>query len=98
MPRGDSKSSRSQLFQGFLTGLQDRKHLSGFAASRTLNAMDVLPGVPAVDQPIQQISLSHKDTASLTRPYGQPTQQSMLRRNLSIRLASEITGRGGYPS
>jgi hypothetical protein len=60
--------------------------------------MDVLPGVPAVDQPIQQISFSHEARASLTRPYGQPTRQSMLRRNLSIRLASEISDRGGYPS
>lgn len=59
--------------------------------------MDVLPGVPTVDQPVQQISFSHEAKASLPRRYGQPPPQSRLRRNLSIHLAREISDRAVIP-
>ena len=88
---------RNRLSERFLAGFQDRQHLSGFAASRAIDAVEFLARMPAVDQPIEQVSLSHLSAASLPRPYRRRKDQWQLRRNLSIPLAEEISTRAVIP-
>ena len=59
--------------------------------------MKVLARMPAVDQPVEEITLSHLSAASLPRPYGGlldrgPDAESLLP------LARYFPNRGGYPS
>ena len=90
--------SRNRLFECFLTGFQDRQHLSGFAASRAIDAVEFLARMPAVDQPVEEITLSHLSAASLPEPYGQRRDKWSASLESLHTPGRRYFSSGGYPS